>query len=159
MTGTAVFSDCQRFRYTLTRTWDESKPTVAFLALNPSIATAEIDDPTIRRCIGFAKSWGYGGLLILNLFAYRATLPSDMKKAAKRGVDVIGGERNWVESLKRYAAEFGCEMVVAAWGTHGGERGRMVKRQWPELRCLAVNADNSPKHPLYLKGDLKPIQF
>ena len=60
MTGTALFSPCQRFRYTLTRTWDETKSGVAFICLNPSTATATEDDPTIRRCIGFAKTWGYG---------------------------------------------------------------------------------------------------
>ena len=161
MIGTATFSPCERFRYTLTRTWDETKSGVAFICLNPSTATATEDDPTIRRCIGFAKSWGYGQLLILNIFAYRATKPADMWKAHKSGVDIIGGAENWTETLQIYAMEHKCERVIAAWGTHGGARGISVMLNWqhPRLECLALNADRSPKHPLYLKSDLRPIAF
>jgi hypothetical protein len=117
----ATFSDCRKFRYTLTRVWDETKPIVAFIGLNPSTADESVDDPTIRRCIGFAKSWGYGGLLMLNLYAYRATKPADMWAARKRGIDIIGGQRNWVDSLKEHSAD--CACVVAAWGNHGARRG------------------------------------
>ena len=153
----AYFSSDRRFRYTLTREWDASFPKVAFIGLNPSTADETQDDPTIRRCIGFAKAWGFGGLLMLNLYAYRATKPADMWKAQKRGVDIIGGMDNWVDSLKSYAAS--CGLVIAAWGAHGTERGRAVQKQWPELHYLALNNDGSPKHPLYLKGSLEPIPY
>ena len=78
LTGTgAVFSPCERYRYKLWRVWDPARPLglVMFLMLNPSTATDAEDDPTIRRCIGYARSWGYGGLYVGNLFAYRATTP------------------------------------------------------------------------------------
>lgn len=160
MRSNATFSEDRRFRYTLTRQWDESLPSVAFICLNPSTADQENDDPTIRRCIGFAKSWGKGGLLILNLYAYRATIPADMWRAQKRGIDIIGGSRNWVSALQDYFADAGCDLAIAAWGT-GKQRGRgtEVARHWPGLMCLAHCADKMPKHPLYLKADLKPIDL
>jgi hypothetical protein len=156
---TATFSEDRKFRYTLTRVWDAGLPKVAFIGLNPSTADEEQDDPTIRRCVGFARRWGYGGILMLNLYAFRATKPADMWKEQKRGVDVIGGERNWVDSLKRYAAEHDCGIVIAAWGSHGRKRGPDVFSRWSELKCLAVNADRTPKHPLYLRGDLVPLAY
>jgi hypothetical protein len=156
-----LFSECRRFRYTLTREWDASLSKVAFIGLNPSTADEMQDDPTIRRCIGFAKTWGYGGLLMLNIFAFRATKPADMWKAWKAGVDIIGGSRNWTEDLQIYALEHKCARVIAAWGTHGGSRGTSVMLNWqhPELECLGLNANGSPKHPLYLKGDLVPMSY
>jgi hypothetical protein len=97
--------------------------------------------------------------LILNLYAYRATKPADMWKAWKSGVDIIGGPENWAESLQIYAMEHKCERVIAAWGTHGSQRGISVQLNWqhPRLECLSINADGSPKHPLYLKASLLPI--
>ena len=79
----AVFSPCERYRYKLWRVWDPARPLgcVMFLMLNPSTATDTEDDPTIRRCIGYARSWGYGGLYVGNLFAYRATDPADLRRA------------------------------------------------------------------------------
>jgi hypothetical protein len=151
-----MFSPCRRFRYTLVREWDATLPKVAFIGLNPSTADETQDDPTIRRCIGFAKTWGKGGLLMLNLYAFRATKPADMWKAEKRAVDIIGGRSNWTEALLRYAAEHGCDLVIAAWGNHGKGRGDAVASKWPGLKCLGRNGDGSPKHPLYLKADLQP---
>ena len=153
----ACFSDDRRFRYHLLREWDETLPKVAFIGLNPSTADESADDPTIRRCIGFAKAWGKGGILMLNIYAFRATFPADMWKAQKRGTDIIGGSRNWVDALKGYATGQGCDLVVAAWGAHGKRRGPEVIERWPELMCLGKNADGTPKHPLYLKGDLLPV--
>lgn len=156
MNSSAFFSDDRRFRYWLTREWDLSLPMVAFIGLNPSTADETVDDPTIRRCMGFARSWGKGGILMLNLYAFRATVPADMWRAQKRGVDVIGGQKNWADALKEYAQNCNCDLVVAAWGAHGKKRGPDVSMRWPGLMCLGRNADGSPKHPLYLKGDLKP---
>jgi hypothetical protein len=156
MTGSAEFSDCMRFRYTLTRKWSTA-PILCVIGLNPSTATEAVDDPTIRRCIGYAKAWDYGGLLMLNIFAYRATLPSDMWAAARRGVDIIGGERNYYEAMGEYIRQYQAVMTLAAWGREGGERGRGVQKNLPNLYCLGVNSDRSPKHPLYLRADLKPL--
>lgn len=85
----AIISDCQQYRYALWRIWDETKPFVMFIMLNPSKADAETDDNTVRRCIGFAKSWGYGGIYICNLFAYRSTDPKVLLK-----VDNPFGDQN-----------------------------------------------------------------
>jgi hypothetical protein len=159
MVSTAYFSANRRFRYTLVREWDAAKPKVAFIGLNPSTADETEDDPTIRRCIAYAKAWGKGGLLMLNMYAYRATKPKDMWAAEKRGVDIIGGQENWVESLKRYATYHACDLAVAAWGRHGMKRGPHLSAQWPSLTCLGFNDDGTPKHPLYLKADLRPINL
>lgn len=74
----AIISGCGKYRYSLWRTWDKKLPKVMFIMLNPSTADAYEDDPTIRRCINFAKSWGYGGIVVGNLFAYRATNPKKL---------------------------------------------------------------------------------
>jgi hypothetical protein len=158
MNGTAEFSECQRFRYTLTRTWGIEQK-LCVVGLNPSTATADVNDRTIRRCMDYAKRWGHGGLLMLNLFAYRTAFPSEMWEARARGVDIIGGERNYYDALRGYIDHHCCPIVLAAWGRHGGERGRAALRQLPRLHYLALNSDDSPKHPLYLKGDLKPLKF
>ena len=74
----AVLSECKKYRYMLRRVWDRTKPACLFIGLNPSTADATVDDPTIRRCVGFADSWGYGELVVGNLYAFRATKPKDM---------------------------------------------------------------------------------
>jgi hypothetical protein len=159
MKSWAHFSSDRRFRYQLIREWDEDLPKACFIGLNPSTADETVDDPTIRRCLGFAKAWGKGGLLMLNLYAFRATIPAEMWKAQKRGVDIIGGWPNWVDSLKKYVSEQNCDVVVAAWGAHGAKRQSDVTLRWPSLMCLAKNSDGTPKHPLYLRADLVPMEF
>jgi hypothetical protein len=156
------FSPCQKYRYDLWRVWkqDESFPFAfldhrycMFIGLNPSTADDNQDDPTIRRCIQFAKDWGYDALCMTNLFAYRATLPLVMKM---QGAPI--GELN-DETLIKISKNAG--IVVAAWGNHGNfmGRGEQVKKMIPNLHALAVNKDGSPKHPLYLRADLKPFPF
>jgi hypothetical protein len=152
-----MFSEDRRFRYLLIREWDTTLPKAAFIGLNPSTADETKDDPTIRRCIGFAKTWGCGGLLMLNIYAFRATRPADMWAAQRKGVDVIGGRSNWSAALKQYVANAGCNLVIAAWGAHGKRRGEEVSNTWQTLLCLAKNADGTPKHPLYIKADTQPI--
>ena len=76
----ATFSNCRKYRYSLSRIWDKKKKLVLFIGLNPSTANEEVDDPTIRRCVNYVQNWGYGGLMMVNLFAYRVTLPSGLKK-------------------------------------------------------------------------------
>lgn len=121
-----------------------------FVGLNPSTADETNDDPTIRRCIGFAKAWGFSGLVMTNLFAFRATDPKDMKRAA----DPVGTEND--ETLVKLAAC--CGLVVAAWGAHGSYRGRdrEVRALLPNLHYLKLTKDGHPSHPLYLPGDLTP---
>jgi hypothetical protein len=97
---------------------------------------------------------------MLNLYAYRATIPADMWKAQKRGIDILGGQRNWVKALKGYIDAFSCDLVVASWGAHGKKRGPDVCTHWGVgLTCLGRNNDGSPKHPLYLKGDSWPVPY
>lgn len=140
----AVFSPCRQYRYKLWRTWHSEKPFLNVIGLNPSTADETVDDPTIRRCIQFAKDWGYGGLIMSNLFAFRATLPSVMKAQA----DPIGIEND--QWLQASAAQAG--LVLAAWGNDGEylNRGRTVAAMIRNLHCLGVTKSGQPKHPLYL---------
>ena len=154
----ATFSDDRVFRYTLMRTWGtESK--CCFVMLNPSIADASIDDPTIRRCMGFAKAWGHGGLIVVNLFAFRSTDPQVMIAEHKKGGDIIGpaNDLNIIMSCKTAAR------VVAAWGAHGSlaQRSAHVRKMLGErdikVECLGLTKLNEPQHPLYIEGD-RPLQ-
>ena len=144
------FSPDRIYRYVLRRTWDEAKPKVAFIGLNPSTADETTDDPTIRRCKNYAFAWGYGGLIMGNLFALRATKP----KVMMAHTAPIGPENNyWLESLARDA-----EIVIAAWGVSGShlKRDRVVLGFMPQMRHLGLTKAGMPKHPLYLKADTKP---
>ena len=102
--NTAKLSECRKYRFALWRTWDDSKPYVMFVGLNPSTADETTDDPTLTRCINYAKSWGFGGVCMANIFAYRATEPNDMKAAT----DPIGSENNdWLKKLSN-RGWYGC---------------------------------------------------
>lgn len=155
----AVFSDDMRYRYLLTRELGEGDGTVVFCMLNPSTADASANDPTIRRCIGYARSWDYARLEVVNLFAYRATKPDDMRRACdRRGEDIIG--RGNDEYILDAAAR--AEMFICAWGAHGSwlDRGRMVlhllQREGYAAHCLDTTKDGLPRHPLYLRKSLSP---
>jgi hypothetical protein len=146
----ALISDCTKYRYQLWRIWDESKPKVLFIMLNPSTADSETNDPTIRRCIGFAKSWGYGGIYVGNLYAYRSTDRSELNIVENPiGDDNI---KNINEMLPK------CEKIVCAWG-NGEGRPEHIFSNFSNLHYLKLNADGTPAHPLYLSGDLKLKQF
>lgn len=153
--GSAVFSPCRKYRYILWRRWgaDWDKNYAMFIGLNPSTADETLDDPTIRRCVGYAKAWGYSGLCMANLFAYRATDPKDML-----GVASPVGEENDAHLLKHSEA---AGIVIAAWGNHGthGARHLQVKRMISNLHCLKITKTGMPGHPLYLSKELKPILF
>lgn len=148
----AVFSPCRRYRFELWRRWAPG-PYINFIGLNPSTADENTDDPTIRRCIGYAKYWGYNAICMTNLFAFRATDPADMLAEF-----LPVGDDNDV-TLARIAK--GAAMTVAAWGVPGShmDRGRDVARLIPNLKCLGRNRDGSPKHPLYLRADMMPEPF
>lgn len=147
----AKFSDCRKYRYALWRTWDESKPCVMFIGLNPSTANEVDNDSTINRCIDYAKSWGYGSLCMANLFAFKATKPTEMFAAT----EPIGVENDaWLKSLASQSA-----LVVAAWGNDGSHQDRStnVKKMLGNLYCLKINATGEPAHPLYQPANAKPI--
>ncbi len=147
MKNTAKLSRCRKYRYALWRTWDDSLPFVMFVGLNPSTADENTDDPTLIRCMNFAKSWGYGGVCMANLFAFRATDPNVMKSAEKP----VGRLNNkWLRELAGQAG-----LVVAAWGNDGAYLGRSQKvvNMIPQLHCLKMNKSGEPAHPLYQKAD------
>lgn len=148
----AVFSPCRTWRYSLIRVWGDSNNLAAFVGLNPSTADEKTDDPTVRRCRSWAKAWGFGGMIMLNIFAFRATDPRDMRKAE----DPVGpgNDKALLENLQR------CHLRIAAWGKHGGylERGEVVLKMMQSVglvKCFGLNGDGSPKHPLYQPNDVK----
>lgn len=151
-----TFSPDRVYRYTLWRDWGVPRePYAMFIGLNPSTADEVQDDPTVRRCIGFAKSWGYGSLCMTNIFAFRATFPSVMKAQD----DPVGLENDtW---LLRCAQEAG--VIVAAWGTHGAlkNRGDRVLQLLKDhdIMCLKVTRGGHPEHPLYLRADMRPMPY
>ena len=166
-TRTAEFSPCRRYRYTLFIKWDDTKGRVMFIGLNPSTADETKDDPTVRRCKQFAKDWGYGSMVMTNLFAWRDTDPKKMLVAREpigEMADILATDGNrytnfndlWLAVVAR-----DCNLHIAAWGKHGSHlyRAVKVKRLVPNLHYLKLNKDGSPQHPLYLKGDLVPIAF
>lgn len=146
----AEFSPCREYRYALWRWWEKAEPYAMFVGLNPSTADETEDDPTIRRCKRFAADWGYGGLVMTNLFAIRATDPKVMLAHG----EPIGQENDdHLRDLGRHAG-----IVVAAWGAHGGhqDRDREVIRMIPCMHHLGLTKIGKPKHPLYLRADTKP---
>jgi hypothetical protein len=147
----AKFSPCRTYRYSLDIVWDASKPLAGFIGLNPSTADEIDDDNTIRRCRGFAESWGCGGLRMLNLFAFRATDPKVMKVQR----DPVGPDNDLCLGLAPVNGP-----RVACWGTHGLHlgRGKYVRDVIDELQCFGRNRDGSPKHPLYLRTETR-LQF
>jgi hypothetical protein len=122
-----------------------------FIGLNQSTADEVEDDPTIRRCVSFARSWGYGGLVMGNLFAYRATKPAEMMAAN----DPVGAEND--EHLLALARD--ARIIVAAWGNKGAYQGRSmeIKALIPSLHALTVTTAGQPGHPLYLRKTLVPV--
>ncbi|MFK7864113.1 MAG: DUF1643 domain-containing protein [Pseudohongiellaceae bacterium] len=147
----ARFSRCRRYRYSLERSWKLGEGRALFIGLNPSTADHRHDDPTIRRCVGFAKSWGYEAMEIVNLFAFRATYPSDLKRA----VDPIGPANNrWLsKAIKR------SDIAICCWGNDGDfmNRSQVIINRYPDLHCLKINSTAHPAHPLYLRANLTPF--
>lgn len=159
MISNALVSADQRYRYWLTREWDAAKWKVCFIGLNPSTADHAHNDPTIIKCIGFAQRWGFGGLLMLNLCAWRATEPRDMWAAHRECKDIIGGEENSLASLSAYIERTTAGRIVAAWGklppkSSAQSRAIAVRDFWPKLECIKRNQDGSPAHPLFLPSYL-----
>lgn len=149
-----MLSECGTYRYTLTRRWADGVP-LRFVMLNPSTADSTLDDPTIRRCIGFAKREGYAAVIVLNLYAYRATDPKALLTC-----DVPIGPDN-DEVLRTHLNRL--SPVVAAWGVNA--RPERVQRVLSlchgvvDWRCLGTTKDGHPRHPLYVKGDQPLVPF
>lgn len=149
----AEFSECRVYRYALWRRWRwrETSELVMFIGLNPSTADETENDPTIRRCIRFAKDWGYDGLLMMNAYGFRATDPRVMKAAD----DPVGpGNDTAFANRRRQAA-----LIVAAWGVHcSPERARRVCDVLDRpVHCLGTTKSGAPKHPLYLPASSTPV--
>lgn len=150
----AEFSPCRTYRYTLRRRWREGNDFVQFIGLNPSKADETTDDNTIRVCTSFAKKWRYDGLIMTNLFAYRATDPRVMKRAE----NPVGSEND--KYLLKVAEK--ARIIVAVWSIHGKHLGRdeSVKKLFPNrLLCIGRSKEGHPWHPLYKPGNLVPIPF
>lgn len=153
----ANISACQKYRYALWRIWDDIAPVMAFTMLNPSTADAAADDATIRKCMKYAQREKHGGIHVTNVFAYRATDPKELRCVE----DPVGPENyEYLMSAKRLPARV---TVVAAWGNPVG--GRRLSLFYAQARaavlaqrakCLGMNKDGSPKHPLYVR-DNEPL--
>ena len=160
----AEISECGQYRWSLHRSWElwseqgehiKGKGVCCFVMLNPSTADGTQDDPTIRRCIGFAKSWGYTTLSVRNLFSFRATDPRELLSAE----NPVGG-RGDQELITACTAD----LLVAAWGaTVPFERDRqamvLFREHFPEktIYCIGVTKGGHPRHPLYVRADVKPM--
>ncbi|HEY9643243.1 MAG TPA: DUF1643 domain-containing protein [Coleofasciculaceae cyanobacterium] len=151
----AVFDRRKRYRYSLSRQWEEDGDRIAFIMLNPSTADDQNNDPTIRRCIRFAQAWGYGSLEVVNLFALRATHPQQLRQVE----DPVGVE------CDRYILQAvrAAESTVIAWGNWGRlqnrDRAVLALLSSANVHCLGVNQSGQPRHPLYLKATAQPVQF
>lgn len=155
--STAVYSDCERYRYSLTRIWEPEGKRVLFVMLNPSTATEVQNDPTVERCERRARHLGFGGFRVTNIFAWRATDPRDMRAAD----DPVGPENDLAISE---GADW-ADQIIAAWGTHGTHRGRgpevarLLQGLERPLFHLGLSKDAHPKHPLYLPYAQQPIRW
>ena len=151
----AKFSQCRRWRYLLWRCWDESKPVANFLMLNPSTADEFKLDPSCTRARNYAERWGYGALIVTNIFGWRSTDPKGLllcKDPVGRGNDA---------AIVKAAKE--AKLVVCAWGNHGEhlKRGEAVLDllKGVRLHALRMNGAGHPAHPLYLPSSLMPTEF
>lgn len=137
------------YRYALTRVWDAALPMITFVLLNPSTADALQLDPTLRRCVSFAKREGHGGMVILNLYAYRTKDPKTMMAAT----DPVGPDND------RVLADV-TGTVVAGWGMNADPaRVARVSALLPRLHALGVTKDGHPRHPLYVPADAPLIEW
>ena len=159
--NTARISNCHRYRYLLTREFG-GVSTCLFIMLNPSSADAVQDDPTVRRCIGFARRGGFGRLEVVNLYAFRSTSPSALFTA----LDPVGPDN--VSEIREALGR--ADMVIAAWGNNAGvndNSGRvgevmaLIERSGKPVKCFGFTRQGQPRHPLYLRSDagLMPFKY
>ncbi|MBU2992115.1 DUF1643 domain-containing protein [Octadecabacter sp. 1_MG-2023] len=152
--STAVYSDCERYRYALTRVWDEAGTSVHFVMLNPSTATEVQNDPTVERCERRARALGHGAFRVTNIFAWRDTDPRKMR-AASEPIGPVNDD-TILEGLAW------ADQTICAWGTHGEHLKRgpqieaMLRAQGSQLFHLGLSKAGHPKHPLYIAYTQKP---
>lgn len=150
----AVYSDCEKYRYTLTRVWDDAGTKALFVMLNPSTATEVQNDPTVERCERRARALGFGAFRVTNIFAWRDTDPQKMRKAA----DPVGPEND--AAIRD--GSFWADQVICAWGTHGAHLDRgpaveeLLRRTNRPLYHLGLSQAGHPKHPLYIAYSQQP---
>lgn len=151
----ASFSRCRRYRYQLKRRWEDGDGSCVFIGLNPSTADASTDDPTIRRCMGFAQNWGFNELIMVNLFAYRTPHPSLLKKCD----DPVGSGNR--QALRRACGS--AQRIVVAWGNDGAYLDQASKFAiiWAEhtLYCFGLSKNDQPLHPLYQRREAKLVKY
>ncbi|CAB4191656.1 Protein of unknown function DUF1643 [uncultured Caudovirales phage] len=156
----AVFDDTEKYRFSLWRRWIDECPVsrmVAFIALNPSTANAQKLDNTTKKCVRMAKSWGYDGFIMLNIFAWRDTKPKMMKLAA----EPIGSGNDIV--LATVAKS--CGLLVCAWGTNGTHMDRhtsvrkFLAENLVQASCLEITKHGYPRHPLFCRDSSQPIPY
>lgn len=148
------YSRCDRYRYGLSRQWDATRPALLFIMLNPSTADEFRNDPTVARCETRARTMGFGAVMVANIFAFRATRPADLRRAA-----APNGARN-DEVVDCWAQRAG--MTIAAWGVHGGHQGRgpeVAKRISGSLHHLGLTKAGHPRHPLYVSFASQPEEW
>ncbi|OWY00723.1 hypothetical protein B6V73_17095 [Thioclava sp. JM3] len=154
----AVYSDCENYRYLLTRVWDDSKPRALFIMLNPSTATEVQNDPTVERCERRARALGFGAFRVTNIFAYRATDPKVMRAQE----DPVGPENDASIRESLDWASGPEDRIICAWGAHGAhlQRGAAVedllRASGRALHHLGLTKAGAPKHPLYIAYEHQP---
>ncbi|WP_050930355.1 DUF1643 domain-containing protein [Aestuariivita boseongensis] len=152
--STAIYSDCERYRYSLTRIWDPAGQKALFVMLNPSTATEVQNDPTVERCERRARALGFGAFQVTNIFAWRDTDPRKMRAAA----DPVGPEND----AAILAGADWADQIVAAWGTHGAHLNRgpeveaLLRKAGHDLFHLGLSKAGHPKHPLYISYTQRP---
>ena len=154
----AVFDSPRRtYRYLLTRIWDPEVPPVVFVMLNPSTASADQDDPTVRRIVRFARDWENGGVIVVNLFALCSTNPERLRTHP----DPVG--RHNASFVQRAVKEAG--LVVAAWGAggiladRGPQMGRALRATGVDVKALRLTSTGQPGHPLYVPADTELVEY
>jgi hypothetical protein len=148
----AEFSKDRKYRYALWRVWDEKLPMVAYIGINPSKANESVNDNTITKVKKISAYNGFGGLYMMNLFAYITTRPEVLLTCG----DPLGDNNGWLEKIAPK-----CEKIVFAWGNfkQAQERSKEVMKMFPEAYCLHQNLNGTPKHPLYCLDETKLIPF
>lgn len=147
-----IFSHDNKYRYTLFNCWEEKRGCIAFVGLNPTIANRDHNNATVTRCINYAKSWGYGAMYMLNLFA----LIAPNHKILKNNPDPIGSDN---DGYLKYILS--AMPAVCCWGNHGTymNRDKQILNLIKFPLCLKKNKGGQPSHPLSLKANLEPIQY
>ncbi|WP_375688883.1 DUF1643 domain-containing protein [Pseudooceanicola sp. LIPI14-2-Ac024] len=153
----ATYSTCETYRYALERSWDPDGPRIAYVMLNPSTASELANDPTVERCERRARAMGYGAFRVVNLFAFRATAPADLRRAeAPEGPGnpgAIAAACDWAD------------MVLAAWGVHGAHRGAGpalaadLAARGQAMHHLGLTRDGHPRHPLFVAYSTLPAPW